>query len=113
GSRAHVRMLAQQRIIGQDDANKLLQGLDTVEAEIKADRFPFKDELEDIHMNIEARLQEIVGDAGKRVHTARSRNDQVSLDLKLFCLDVASQWTGMIVGVIRDLTVRADEYKRD
>jgi len=113
GSRAHVKMLSRQGIIGKVDGEKILEGLSVVESEIKAGTFPFKDELEDIHMNIEARLQEIIGEPAKQLHTARSRNDQVSLDLKLFCLEVSSQWRLLIVAVVGDLVDRAGEYQMD
>lgn len=113
GSRAHVHMLSKQGILDREDEKAILGGLDIIESEIKAGTFPFKDELEDIHMNIEARLQEIVGEAGKRIHTARSRNDQVSLDLRLYCLDAASHWRDLVSAAIANLVTRAEEYKED
>ena len=84
GSRAHCAMLAQQGIITNDDRDDILQGLKDIEREIKAGNFNFREDREDIHMNIEARLAEIVGDAAGRLHTARSRNDQVATDLRLW-----------------------------
>jgi argininosuccinate lyase len=83
-SRAHVRMLAAQRIIGTEDAEALLRALDTVEEELDAGRFPFAEGDEDIHMAIERRVTELAGRAGGRLHTARSRNDQVATDLAMF-----------------------------
>jgi hypothetical protein len=68
GSRAHVRMLAAQGIVSVEDEKRILEGLKQIEEEIKSDEFPYRDELEDIHMNIEHRLQEIVGEAGGRLH---------------------------------------------
>jgi argininosuccinate lyase len=106
-------MLSKQGILAKADEEAILGGLDEVESEIKSETFPYRDELEDIHMNIEARLQELIGEPGRRVHTARSRNDQVSLDLKLFCLDVASEWIGLLTAAIGILVGRADEYKKE
>ena len=113
GSRAHVRMLADQEIISRDDEVRLLEGLDQVESEIESGTFPFRDELEDIHMNVEYRLRELAGEAGSRVHTGRSRNDQVALDLKLLCLQVSSEWQGLILAVQETLLERAEELKED
>ncbi len=84
GSKAHASMLAAQGIISQDDAEAIQAGLDQIKAEIEAGDFEFKASLEDIHMNVEARLREIIGDAAGRLHTGRSRNDQVATDLKLW-----------------------------
>jgi argininosuccinate lyase len=84
GSRAHCRMLAAQGIVRQADADAILGGLATIEAEIKAGAFPFRDAYEDIHMNIEARLAELIGEPAGRLHTARSRNDQVATDFRLW-----------------------------
>jgi len=84
GSRAHAAMLAAQGIIDTKDAEAIREGLLTVLSEIEDGRFPYRVELEDIHMNIEARLSEIIGEAAGRLHTARSRNDQVALDFRLW-----------------------------
>jgi argininosuccinate lyase len=84
GSIAHARMLAGQKIITAKDARQIIAGLNSIGDEIARGKFPFKSELEDIHMNIEARLFEKIGDAAGRLHTARSRNDQVALDMRLF-----------------------------
>ncbi len=84
GSRAHAAMLAAQGIVSADDVAAIRRGLDMIEAEIAEDRFIFKTELEDIHMNVEARLAELIGPAAGRLHTARSRNDQVATDFKLW-----------------------------
>src|SRR5690606_27405588 len=87
GSRAHVAMLARQGIVTQADAEAIAAGLDQVAAEIAEGRFTFRTALEDIHMNVEARLAEIVGPAAGRLHTARSRNDQVATDFRLWVRD--------------------------
>jgi argininosuccinate lyase len=94
GSRAHARMLAAQGIIARDDCEAILKGLDAIEKEIVDGKFVFKRALEDIHLNIESRLAEIVGPAAGRLHTARSRNDQVVTDFRLW---------------VREACARADE----
>ena len=83
-SRAHARMLAERDIISAADRDALLGGLDRVEAELDAGDFDFREEDEDIHMAVERRLTEIVGPVGGRLHTARSRNDQVATDMAMF-----------------------------
>jgi len=89
-SRAHARMLAARAIIGAEDRDALLAGLDAVEAELAAGRFPFSEDDEDIHMAIERRLTEHAGAVGGKLRTARSRNDQVATDLALFTRDAAA-----------------------
>ncbi len=84
GSKAHARMLCEQGILSQQDLNAILRGLDEISGEIDSGEFEFTIALEDVHMNIEARLTEKIGDAGKRLHTARSRNDQVTTDTRLY-----------------------------
>jgi argininosuccinate lyase len=84
GSRAHCRMLATEGIISKDDGQAILDGLSAIEKEIAEGKFVFKRELEDIHLNIEARLGELIGPAAGRLHTARSRNDQVVTDFRLW-----------------------------
>ena len=84
---AHAKMLVKQGIISNSDGKKIISGLNTIEKEIKKDNFQFKNELEDIHMNIENRLKEIIGDAAGKLHTARSRNDQVATDLRIWTRD--------------------------
>jgi argininosuccinate lyase len=83
-SKAHAAMLAKQGIIAADDARRIAHGLDTIQSEIESGSFDFKRELEDIHMNVESRLAELIGPAAGRLHTARSRNDQVATDLRLW-----------------------------
>ncbi len=87
GSKAHCTMLAEKGIISKADAGQIIEGLDKVLAEIEAGEFAFSRELEDIHMNVESRLTELVGAAAGRLHTARSRNDQVATDFKLYVRD--------------------------
>ncbi|MEI7790987.1 MAG: argininosuccinate lyase, partial [Alphaproteobacteria bacterium] len=84
GSRAHCRMLASEGIIAKDDGLKILDGLTTIEKELAEGKFVFKRELEDIHLNIESRLAELIGPVAGRLHTARSRNDQVVTDFRLW-----------------------------
>lgn len=96
GSKAHCKMLAKQSIITQTDADTILKGLDQVEAEITSGAFEFRVELEDIHMNIESRLKEIIGEPAGRLHTARSRNDQVATDFRLWVRDAISVIVGKI-----------------
>jgi len=84
GSIAHVKMLAKQGIIANSDAEAIIKGLSSIRGEIEQGKFQFKPELEDIHMNVEARLFEKIGDVAGKLHTARSRNDQIALDLRLF-----------------------------
>ena len=82
-SQAHAAMLAKQGIITADDARKIARGLDTILSEIESGKFKFKRALEDIHMNVESRLADLIGPAAGRLHTARSRNDQVATDFRL------------------------------
>jgi argininosuccinate lyase len=91
GSKAHCAMLVHQRIIGQDDGAAILGGLDAILAEIEAGDFAFKTSLEDIHMNVEARLRELIGEPAGRLHTARSRNDQVATDVRLWTRDAVDR----------------------
>ena len=87
GSIAHCKMLARTGIISDDDAAALIQGLDQIKMEIESGTFQFDDGLEDIHMHIESRLVEIAGDVAQKLHTARSRNDQIALDVRMFLRD--------------------------
>ena len=87
-SKAHAAMLGQQGIISKDDARKIAAGLDRVLAEIEKGEFTYSRALEDIHMNVESRLKELIGEPAARLHTARSRNDQVATDFKLYVRDL-------------------------
>ncbi|MAQ38309.1 MULTISPECIES: argininosuccinate lyase [Thioclava] len=109
GSRAHAAMLAAQGIISDKDAEAIGEGLLTVLSEIEAGGFPFSTALEDIHMNVEARLKEVIGEPAGRLHTARSRNDQVATDFRLW---VREQCDAAITGLdtlIRAALTRAEE----
>ncbi len=88
---AHARMLAAQGIIAEEDARLICSGLESILQEIEDGAFPWREELEDIHMNIEARLFELVGEAAGRLHTARSRNDQVATDVRLYCKEAIGE----------------------
>jgi len=96
GSIAHCRMLAKQGIISSEDGEKIASALEEILDEIESGEFVFSDALEDIHMNIEARLIEKIGDVGGRLHTARSRNDQVALDTRLYLRDEINAIIGLI-----------------
>src|SRR5438309_9188234 len=106
-SKAHAAMLAQQGIIGADDAAKIAHGLDTILSEIEAGRFKFDRALEDIHMNVEARLNELIGPAAGRLHTARSRNDQVATDFKLWVRDAIDELDAALAGYQQALAEKA------
>ncbi|MCA3359102.1 MAG: argininosuccinate lyase [Roseomonas sp.] len=110
GSLAHAAMLKHVGIISTEDEAAIRGGLGKIAARIEAGDFPFDDALEDIHMNIEARLTEIIGDAGKRLHTGRSRNDQVALDVRLWVRDAIDGLSGQIKDVMRALVARAEEH---
>ena len=107
GSLAHAEMLAHVGIITVDDAQSIREGLGTIAAEIADGRFAFDAALEDIHMNIEARLSERIGEAGKRLHTARSRNDQVATDFRLWVRDAIDGLDAQAAALIRSLAARA------
>ena len=113
GSLAHAAMLARQGIIGGEDEAAIKAGLAQIQAEIEAGSFVFDEGLEDIHMNIEARLIERIGEAGKRLHTARSRNDQVATDFRLYVRDAIDGIDGQIAALMRALAERALEYAGD
>ncbi len=99
GSVAHARMLAKQEIIANDEAAKIVRGLEDIRREIESETFPWRPELEDLHMNIERRLHEKIGDTAGRLHTARSRNDQVALDVRMYTREKIAE----VIGVIQRL----------
>ena len=106
-SKAHASMLAQQTIISREDADAIAHGLDTILSEIEGGSFDFKRSLEDIHMNVEARLTELIGPAAGRLHTARSRNDQVATDFKLWVRDAIDQIDAALAALQRALVHKA------
>jgi argininosuccinate lyase len=110
GSKAHADMLAAQGIITREDNAAIQAGLDQIAAEIVAGTFPFSAELEDIHLNIEARLTERIGESGKRLHTARSRNDQVATDFKLWTMRASREAADGLRALQKALVKRADEH---
>jgi argininosuccinate lyase len=109
GSIAHARMLGKQGIIPIEDAENIVHGLQQILQQIEAGEFDFSTTLEDIHMNIEARLSERVGEAGKRLHTGRSRNDQVALDIRLYLRDEIVQITTFLDLLIDSLLTQAEK----
>jgi len=113
GSLAHAAMLARIGLIDGEDEHAIRTGLEAIAGEIEAGTFPFDTALEDIHMNIEARLTERVGEAGKRLHTARSRNDQVATDFRLWVRDAIDGLTAQITDVMSALADRAAEHAGD
>jgi argininosuccinate lyase len=110
GSKAHVAMLAASGIIDEADAVSITGGLDQVGAEIEAGRFTFSRALEDIHMNVERRLADLIGPVAGRLHTARSRNDQVAVDFKLWVRDALDALDAQLAGLQRALAQKAFEY---
>jgi argininosuccinate lyase len=110
GSKAHAMMLARQGIISDDDAASIGQGLDTIASEIAAGTFTFSRALEDIHMNIESRLKELIGEPAGRLHTARSRNDQVATDFKLWVRDAIDEIDRQLQALMRALAQTAERH---
>ena len=109
GSRAHAAMLAAQGIISDKDAQAIGEGLITVLSEIEAGDFPFSTALEDIHMNVEARLKDLIGEPAGRLHTARSRNDQVATDFRLWVREQCDAAITSLEALIRVAVARAEE----
>ncbi len=113
GSRAHCRMLVAQGIITTDDGQAILGGLDAIEGVIVGGTFPFRDQYEDIHMNVEARLAELIGEPSGRLHTARSRNDQVATDFRLWVRDACDRTVSQLRDLQQALLVRAEQHAGD
>lgn len=109
GSKAHCQMLVRQKIISADDGAAILAGLDQVKTEIEAGQFTYDAKLEDIHMHVETRLKEIIGDAAGRLHTARSRNDQVATDFKLWVRGAMDQMDQALKGLQEALVTKAEQ----
>ena len=112
GSVAHSRMLARQGIITSEDAQALVRGLESIREEIGEGSFPWREDLEDIHMNVERRLFEKIGDSAGKLHTARSRNDQVALDLRMYAKEAIRDVRDAIRGVRVALVDRAESHAR-
>jgi argininosuccinate lyase len=106
-SKAHAEMLAKQGIIAAEDAKSIAHGLDTILSEIEAGKFTFKRALEDIHMNVEGRLSELIGPASGRLHTARSRNDQVATDFRLWVRDTVDETGAALTKLQQTLAEKA------
>jgi len=109
-SKAHVAMLGAQGIVGQEDTAAIANGLDRIAAEYEADGVPEDPTLEDIHMHVEHRLHELIGTAAGRLHTARSRNDQVATDFKLWVREASAEADDRIAALQRVLVARAAEH---
>ena len=113
GSKAHAEMLGRQKIISASEAKTLIDGLNKIEKEIASGTFKFKTEFEDIHMNVEARLKEIVGDVAGKLHTARSRNDQVATDFRLWTRDAIGNLIRKIESLQATLTKLSKKHAQD
>ena len=113
GSQAHARMLARQGIISADEANGICAGLDAIRQEIEDGFFPWRRELEDLHMNVEARLHDLIGETAGKLHTARSRNDQVATDMRLFVRRTTEETVDALRGMQRALASVAGDHVTD
>ncbi|CAN7314310.1 argininosuccinate lyase [Rhizobium sp. LjRoot30] len=110
GSIAHATMLAHQGIIAEEDKTKIVEGLQAIQKEIESGNFEFSRRLEDIHMNVEARLAALIGPSAGRLHTARSRNDQVALDFRLWVKEELEKTEKALTGLIAAFLDRAEEH---
>ena len=110
GSKAHADMLATQGIIPREDADAIINGLSAVQEEIERGEFPWDPALEDLHMNIERRLTDLIGPAGARLHTGRSRNDQIALDMRLYTRAAVGDTVAGLRSVQRALVGLAEQY---
>ena len=111
GSKAHARMLARQGVLQAAEAEQICTGLDAILQEIEQGTFAWQVALEDVHMNIESRLTELVGDVGKKLHTGRSRNDQVALGFRLFVSARTQEWRHLLRHLVAVLVTTADAHK--
>ena len=111
GSMAHAAMLAAQGIITTDDCEKIVDGLQTILDDINSGKLTFDMDAEDIHMFVESELTKRIGDTGKRLHTARSRNDQVALDIRMYLRDETNDIIELLKNLIDVVVAKADEYK--
>ncbi len=110
GSKAHARMLAHVGVISVDECDKIIMGLDQIQEEIETGHFNWSVALEDVHMNIEARLTELIGDTGKKLHTGRSRNDQVATDIRLYLREEIDTLGAELVRLMHGLLDQAERY---
>ena len=110
GSKAHAQMLHDQGILSSADRDSIDQGLSTILSEIESGNFVFSRALEDIHMNVESRLAELIGPTAGRLHTARSRNDQIALDFRMWVRDQADSAAMALAKLIDVLLIKAEEH---
>ena len=113
GSVAHARMLAKVGVLSDEERDAVVGGLETIRAEIEAGTFEWSDALEDIHMHIEARLTELVGEAGKKLHTGRSRNDQIATDIRLYLRDESDAIDHLLTRVMSRIVALAERHSAD
>lgn len=111
GSIAHASMLAKQGIIGTDDAERIINGLEEILRDLESSKLQFDMTAEDIHMFVEAELTKRIGDTGKKLHTARSRNDQVALDIRLYLREQSDEIIDMLGDLVKVITDKAEQYK--
>ncbi len=111
GSRSHARMLAAQSIITNEELNEILAGLDLIEHELEQNSFEWDPGLEDVHMNIERRLVDLIGASGQKLHTGRSRNDQVALDFRLYVSQAVGEWQQNSRLLISALVGQAEKHR--
>ena len=110
GTMAHAAMLGAQGIISQEDASVIIDALDGILSDLTSGKLPFDEASEDIHMFVEAELTKRIGDVGKKLHTARSRNDQVALDIRLYLRDETNEIIALIKELMAAIVRRAKEY---
>ena len=111
GSMAHAAMLGARGIISEKDANELIGGLSLILSDIESAKLQIDEECEDIHMFVEQVLTERLGDVGKKLHTARSRNDQVALDIRMYLREECDEITGLVNDLLAAILEKAEQYK--
>ena len=111
GSKAHANMLVEAEVLTGEERDSIHVALDTIEQEIEAGDFVWSVALEDVHMNIEARLTALIGETGKKLHTGRSRNDQVATDVRLYLRDSIDELTHVIDALLTTLLNQAERYE--
>src|SRR5215217_6527812 len=110
GSKAHAAMLTKAGVISSDDGAEIQRGLDAIQGEMEAGEFPFREEFEDIHLNVEGRLRDLIGPVAGRLHTARSRNDQVAVDFRLWVRDALDRADAQLTDLMRALLAQAERH---